>query len=153
MRRFTNPRSSREDKKHESRSVCTKCVSSPDLKAPSIFDQRVWRLRHQALRRYVSNPRAGAPGGTVSAFFDARPQPIHPIARDRHRIRFARVKLDGSRFAGAFHADHMFEIDDMAAMDAGESTPIEARLDEADRQRTEQLRFAVENVGVVRGGV
>ena len=80
-------------------------------------------------------------------------EPGQPAAADRHGVGLQGGQLDQAGIAHALQPDDAVDIDDMAAMDADEAVGVQPRLDDADGQRAEQLRLAVEDIGVVGVGV
>src|SRR5215470_16157726 len=125
------------------RRFCTKCVSEADRDPP--VNSAMLRCE----RGFDLGDGLGGAGGQGEARF----QPGQAAATDRHGVGLQGGQFDDAGFARALQPDDAVDGHDVAAVDPYEPAAVEPRLHHADGQRAEQLRLAVENIGVVGVGV
>src|ERR1700752_4350647 len=74
-------------------------------------------------------------------------------AADRYAVTVCPSEFDHAVLAGAPKAGYAVDIDDRAAVNADEATPIQSRFDRSDGERAEPFGRAVENIGVMGVGM
>jgi hypothetical protein len=80
-------------------------------------------------------------------------QPAYSAAADWNGVVVGRCQLHQLAVAVPAMSDDPINVDDVTAVDANEPVLVEPRFHFADRQRTEQLQGAVEDVCVMSVGV